>query len=187
MVIQTIPNQAKTNLVHETTALVALSMATHKEYRSFNNPGSYDAGMNFLGFRRPANNPQAPLRHATLTFTWNGSISVPVAYDEIIDHVPNVLYDFNGSAIHDQRGNDHRWFLPYGSSGLLLNSVVIPDDEHLYQAWLVYHPVRKRCFWVKSDKATILKAARKWLSDLNAQLQAAPFNIQVVRKEPKHP
>jgi hypothetical protein len=187
MAIQKIANQTIQNLVHETTALAALSMVTHQEYRSLNNPGHYDAGMNFLGFQPPVNNPQAAHRHAFLTFTWKGTVSVPVAYNDYIDHVKDVLYDFNGSGPHDPGGNDHRWFLPYGSSGLELNNIVIPCDDHLYHAWICYHPICKLCFWRDKSKEAIAKQARLWLDELNVKLVNSPLQITIIRKEPKHP
>lgn len=130
------PSQLKTvtNLRHITGPRVALLIATSEEFRSFHSASSYDGGANFLGVRGETSNTQPLLRGATLICSWTGQVSVPVRYDAYDVHTPNVLFDFNGSGAHFPN-NDPRYFLPYGSKGLVLNAIHFDNDKALLEGW----------------------------------------------------
>lgn len=44
------------------------------------------------------------------------------------------MFHFDGSGAHVQN-NDPRYFLPSGSTGLILNKVQIPNEDALLLAW----------------------------------------------------
>lgn len=107
--------QRSVDLVHITSPEVGMEMIASGAYRSFNNFGHYDGGMNFCGVLGQVPNTHPKGQGARLHCKWDGPVSVPLppaAYDY---HTPNVLFDFNGSGQHYQN-KDPRYFLPYGSA-----------------------------------------------------------------------
>lgn len=123
-----------THLKHITSPLHALKIVQQREFRSLQNPGHYDAGANFLGVLGLHPNTCPAAKGATLTCTWVGEVSPPLPWSDRDVFTPDVLFDFNGSGRNFQN-NDPRYFLPYGSTGLILTEVQIPDEEELLFAW----------------------------------------------------
>lgn len=128
-----------TKLIHITGPYSALRIMSQRAYASKKNYGSYDAGMNFLGILGEYENTQ-PKRGVRIHCEWKGAVSSPLQHDEFNCHTPNTLFDFNGSGNHFPN-NDPRYFLPYGSSGLIINKIELESavDEELrellVEAW----------------------------------------------------
>ena len=69
-----------TDLIHVTSPERALNIIREGAYITDNNPGHYDAGMNFLGVLGEYANTQ-PTRGAKIHFKWHGEVSDPLPYD----------------------------------------------------------------------------------------------------------
>lgn len=177
------PSQLKTvtNLKHITHPRVALLIAISREFRSPNNPGSYDGGANFLGVLGQTGNTQPMGCGATLTCTWAGQVSDPLRYDAYGYDTPEVLFDFNGSGPHFTN-NDPRYFLPYGSNGLVLDSIKFDDEASLLMGWCylsggLYAWAYERN-WFRN---LLLAKARKAVERLNAACKTGQVLLSVRR------
>lgn len=176
------PTHTKTvsNLIHITSPRNALLIARNKEFRSFNNPRHYDAGANFLSTLGEQANTQPVGRGAKLSCTWTGLVTNPLPNDAYDVHTPNILHDFNGSgAIF--RNEDPRYFLPYESDGLILNSIEIQGDDQLETAWLSLQVG----FFTKLFCRNPLAKARAELKELNTACASGKILLNVRRRYPE--
>lgn len=119
-------NHHTTNIIHITSPENALAIVSDKAYSTHENLGHYDAGMNFLGVLGEYDNTQ-PTRGARIYCEWLGRVSSPLPHDELNHHTPDILFDFNGSGNHHPN-NDPRYFLPYGSKGLIVRKIELEKD-----------------------------------------------------------
>jgi hypothetical protein len=166
---------------HITSPIIALAIVLSRRYSSFNNPGSYDCGMNFLGALGEYANTQPTVRGATLVCTWKGNVSVPLPWEFRPSNTPNVLYDFNGSGLHYQN-NDPRYILPYGSSGLIVNRVHFDSDTGLIDAWLsIKGKLTNWLYDFKFMKNSISNRALQEIENLNSTLHLGSTTIAIVR------
>ena len=170
-------------LTHITSPENALSMIAMKSYCSYRNPGSYDAGMNFLGVLGEYPNTQ-PTRGARMTCEWLGSVSQPLRYDVHNHHTPDVLFDFNGSGKHF-RNNDPRYFLPYGSKGLIVKKIELEDNydrESLVQWWVTFEGnIYPYLYKTGLFQNYLLRRALNHLHETNEKLRSRLVKISVLR------
>jgi len=125
-------------LTHITSPENALSIIYRKAYLTENNTGHYDAGMNFLGTLGEYKNTQPKKRGSKIHCEWHGITSQPLPFDSYNYHTPNILFDFNGSGNHHPN-NDPRYFLPYGSTGLIVKKIELEEgfeEESLVEWWV---------------------------------------------------
>jgi hypothetical protein len=132
------------NLIRITSPILALKIFKDKAYFQSHPQGHYDAGMNFLGVLGQNSNTQPTKVGAKVYFEWDNSkpnsVSPPLPPSVTSHHTPNVLFDFNGSGEHETN-NDPRYFLPYGSSGLILKKIELEaqyDEQKLVKEWCNY-------------------------------------------------
>lgn len=173
-----------TNLKHITSPLQALKIAQQQEFRSFQNPRHYDAGANFLGVLGLNPNTCPAADGATLICTWVGEVSLPLPWSDRDVFNPGVLFDFNGSGPHFQN-NDPRYFLPYGSTGLILNEVQIPSENDLLDAWSMFE--NKMVRWVADRgwfRSLRLARAHRGLKQINDACSRAEIKLAVRRAFP---
>ncbi len=148
--------------------------------------GNYDGGLNFLGVLGQVKVHEIENRTATLCFEWKGAVSEPKAKDDYKDLKPNVLYDFNGSGNHFDNP-DPRYLLPVGSSGLILKSIVIDDENELLRHWLLRKGFYYRTYqWIKKMpliRNYLLSKAWHEIYELNKLCRAGTFVISISHKD----
>lgn len=174
----------QTDLKHITSPFHALKIVQQREFRSFQNPGHYDAGANFLGILGLHPNTCPAADGATLTCTWIGEVSAPLHWEDRHVFDADVLFDFNGSGAHFQN-NDPRYFLPYGSTGLILNKVQIPSEDALLLAWSSFE--KKIVRWVAERgwfRSQRLVRAHRGLEQINEACSRAEIILPVRRAAP---
>lgn len=179
----TYPTSIKTvvNLRHITFPRIALDIAAHGKFFSFNNLGSYDCGANFLGVLGENNNTCPKGRGATLICTWRGATTNVLHWQEGPANVPNVLYDFNGSCAKFIN-NDPRYLLPYGSSGLALNAIRFDSDNDLLMGWSFWRGGLVAWFYTHGwFKKHMLKVAKTHVAKLNKKCNEGKIFIEVCR------
>lgn len=172
-------------LIHITSPENALSMISEGAYCTGNNPGHYDAGMNFLGVLGEYKNTQPKKRGALVHCEWHGKVSAPFSYDQYNYHTPDILFDFNGSGLH-YRNNDPRYFLPYGSSGLIVKEVELEKSVEL-EALVQLCVSQKNCLYSFFHKLAPLQnylseKGRERINKLNKRLVSQVTTISVRRK-----
>lgn len=171
-------------LTHITSPENALRMIAMKSYRSYRNPGSYDAGMNFLGILGEYPNTQ-PTRGARMTCEWLGSVSQPLRYDVYNYHTPNVLFDFNGSGKHF-RNNDPRYFLPYGSKGLIVKRIELEDNydrDSSIEWWVTFlGNIYPYLYKTRLFQEHLLRGVLNHLRETNEKLACQQVAISVQRR-----
>ena len=172
---------ATVDIKHITSPAIALAIIRSRRYSSFNNPGSYDCGMNFIGSLGEYANTQPSQRGATLHCKWTGSVSVPLPYEFRPHNKPNILYDFNGSGLH-YKNNDPRYILPYGSLGLVVNRVEFDTEKDLIDAWLsTQGRLIKSLYRIQFMMHSISKRTLREIDNLNELLQDGTLTIEIVR------
>jgi len=146
-----------------------------------NNPGHYDAGMNFLGVLGEYANTQ-PTRGSKIYLKWHGKVSDPLPYYSYNYHTPNILFDFNGSGNH-YPNNDPRYFLPYGSTGLVVKKIELEgwfDEEDLVEWWLQFKGRLYSFFHdFKVLKPYLVKRALEHLREVNEKLALDEVTISI--------
>jgi hypothetical protein len=168
-------------LRHITSPYAAVQIANSGMFLSFNNPGHYDCGMNFLGVLGEYSNTQPKYRGATLLCTWTGEVSPPLHYEFRPHNLPNVLYDFNGSGKHF-RNNDPRYLLPYESRGLVLNEINFDSENDLVPLWLANQKWFVKVFCkIGLTNQWQLKRARHFTNELNKKCRNGKVLIDVCR------
>lgn len=123
-----------------TSPVIAMKMIKERTHFANYDDGHYDAGMNFLGTLGENSNTYPTARGAIVEFEWEGNVSQPLKPSCTTHHTPNVLYDFNGSGEHFQN-NDPRYFLPYGSDGLIIKKVTLEkkyNKQEIVSDWCNY-------------------------------------------------
>tara|TARA_R110001583_G_scaffold30529_1_gene105523 strand:+ start:1022 stop:1549 length:528 start_codon:yes stop_codon:yes gene_type:complete len=170
-----------TDLIHITSPERALNIISKGAYITDNNPGHYDAGMNFLGVLGEYPNTQ-PTRGAKVHFKWHGKVSNPLPYDAYKYHDPNILFDFNGSG-HHHPNNDPRYFLPYQSTGLVVKKIELEreyNEEALIEWWLQF---KGKLYVFFHDfrilKPYLLKKALEHLQEVNYKLTNEEVTISI--------
>ena len=179
------------NLTRITSPVLALKMFKEKAYFQSYPQGHYDAGMNFLGVLGQNSNTQPTKRGAKVYFDWDNttpsSVSPPLAPSVTKHHTPNVLFDFNGSGNHFPN-NDPRYFLPYGSNGLILKKIELEpnyDELQIVKEWCdfekgLYPYLNKLPFSHKY----LWQSFKNNLQEVNKSLNAfAPVTISVVHRK----
>ncbi|EKO3807989.1 hypothetical protein NTE05_005267 [Vibrio harveyi] len=129
-----------TKLNRITSPVIAMKMIEERTHFANYDNGHYDAGMNFLGVLGENSNTHPTTRGAIVEFEWKGAVSNPLPPSCTVHHTPNVLYDFNGSGNHFQN-NDPRYFLPYGSNGLVIKKVTLEKNynkQNIVSDWCGY-------------------------------------------------
>lgn len=169
--------------IHITSPARALNIISTGYYLTKNNPGHYDAGMNFLGILGEYSNTQ-PTRGARIHCEWNGKVSNPLRYDAAANsyHQPNVLFDFNGSDNHFPN-NDPRYFLPYGSEGVIVHKIELEDDYDQEEFILQWSKNKGGLYLFlynfKIFHSFLLKQALNSLQEVNEMLSAEQVTISV--------
>jgi hypothetical protein len=168
-------------IIHITSPDRALNIINLGCYLTKNNPGHYDAGMNFLGVLGEYPNTQ-PTRGAKIHCEWNGAVSAPLEYDSYNYHDPNVLFDFNGSGNHFPN-NDPRYFLPYGSDGVIVRRIELEDDYNQEEFIKQWSKIKGGLFLFlcrfEIFHNFLLKKALKNLQDVNQRLATNRVTIAV--------
>lgn len=169
-------------IFHITSPFKAINIAEKRRYKSLNEYGGYDAGMNFIGELGEYRNTQPKGRGAKLHVIWRGEISDPVQFDECNCNRPNVLYDYNGSGEHFPN-NDPRYFLPYGSSGLRVTKIEFENEEALIEGWAHYK--KSWPLWLynkKLFKPLLKRLALTSQRRLNQAINAGEVVIDICRQ-----
>lgn len=173
-----------TKLIHITSPERALNIIRMRTYSTNNNFGHYDAGMNFLGVLGEYSNTQ-PTRGAKIYCEWHGATSNPLPFSAYDCHVPNILYDFNGSGNHFYN-NDPRYFLPYDSNGVVVKKIELEkefDEKALINYWAKmqggFYP-----FFSQFERfhKWFLKEALLHVKEVNEKLASEPVIIAVKRR-----
>jgi len=168
-------------LEHITSVFSAFKIVENREYCSFNSVGHYDGGMSFLSVLGENANTQPKGRGATLVCSWEGLKSQPLPFDAFDCTQLNLLYDFNGSGKHFSN-NDSRYFLPYGSKGLLVKEIRVADNALLLEGWCAIKkgPFHSGVFQT-IFRSILLWRARTYLSHLNQVCAAGKVSVAIVR------
>lgn len=179
-------NQTTTDIIHITSPENALSIIIKKAYTTYNNPGHYDAGMNFLGILGEHNNTHPTSRGSKIHCEWLGKVSCPLPYNATSYHTPNILFDFNGSGYH-YPNNDPRYFLPYDSEGLIVRKVELEKDydKESFTLWWAYQKGWPYTFLHKFKffHSFLLKKSLKHLQNVNNCLATQETKISIQRKK----
>ena len=168
-------------LIHITSAANAINILNQREYATWNNPGNYDAGMNFLGSLGEGPNTK-PTRGAEIHCEWSGLVSQPLGYGAFGCSVPNMLYDFNGSGSHFVN-KDPRYFLPYGSEGLVIKAIKLEvefDKLELIETWCENEGGHyRKLYEYKFLHKYLLKKALNYLEKTNERIASERFTISI--------
>lgn len=173
-------------LIHITSPENALSIVHKKSYLSMKTPGSYDAGMNFLGVLGESGNTR-PTRGAEIHCEWHGNVSAPLPFNAGNPQTKNLLFDFNGSGKY-HINTDPRYFLCYGSTHLIVKKIVL--EKEFNQASLVqWYALFKGGIFpflhrYKFCFTYLLKRAINDLSTVNKQLTSQNVTISIQRGNP---
>lgn len=177
-------NPGVRNLRHRTYPRLAFIVATSGVFHTGGHDKNYDAGANFLGVLGQKANHQIGDRTATLVCTWCGSVTNPLPYDAYDVHTPDVLHDFDGSGNHFDN-EDPRYFLPNGSSGLVLEGIEFDGNSELLEGWCLFRSgvfsclfnLAKRPEWVTR---CLLFAAKRQVTAINSACKAGKIRLRIV-------
>lgn len=168
-------------IYHECNPGSAAEMIITGVFRTFNNVGGYDGGMNFCGVLGLVPNTQPVGEGAKLHCLWIGPISESLPPASYNYSTPNILYDFNGSGNHYQN-NDPRWFLPYGSV------IVIKGIECNPSALEVYYLSHSKWLWRSmykiSNPAKRKRLLQEFYDHLNDLCSAERRTLRIERGHP---
>lgn len=174
------------NLRHITYARTGFLIAQHGFWSNFD-LGHYDAGANFLGVLGEQDNTHPEGKGATLFCTWDGEVSDPLPYDSYHTDKPNVLYDFNGSGPHFEN-QDPRYFLPYGSKGLILNRIDFDSEEALLYGYCYLRGAPYSDLYERGERHdAMLAEAKAYRDKLNAQCNDGKIMLSVNRGRAPQP
>lgn len=181
-------NRVVPKLRHRLYPRLAFVVATSSVFHTGGHGKNYDAGANFLGVLGQQANHQIDDRTATLVCTWSGLVTDPLPYDARDVHTPDVLHDFDGSGNHFGN-NDPRYFLPNGSSGLVLEGIEFDSDDELLKGWCLFrkgvacwlYTLKNRPEWITS---CLLCAAKRQVTSINSACKTGKIKLRIVPPEP---
>lgn len=175
------PSQRTVAITHITSPYAALKIITGRKFLSCNNYHSYDGGMNFIGVLGQNTNTRPRHHGAKVHCTWVGLVSEPVSWNQYHCDEPNVLYDFNGSGDHFQN-NDPRYFLPYRSSGLVVNHIEFDDERESLESYIsLQDGLGAWLYWHYILRAHLRHLSSRHVSDLQKEMAEGHIKLSIER------
>ena len=109
-------------------------------------------------------------------------VSQPLRYKAFGCRTRNMLYDFNGSGSHFAN-RDPRYFLPYGSEGLVIKAVKLEDEFdklELIETWCQNEGgYYRKLYEYKFLHKYLLKKALIYLQKANERITSESFTISI--------